>query len=291
MRLTTLHVRAAVITTLTLLVLATSAACFLMSPIPKPALHDPKYCGSAAYTDFAVYLINLDRAADRLAWWTSQFEASDLADRVFTRVAAVEGKAIANLEELVEPRALEELRDLERTGHRKRHSQLSIGAVGCYMSHVKVWREAMERGNECAWVFEDDCKLGGGSGNNGGSKLYDAVKCTPLPEDWDIILLGVFCLKCSGVQKMPLRKVTRFFGTHGMIINRKAMAKLLEMPSTLPMSQQIDSYLSDLSEQGKLSVYALSADVVSQNQAFPTSIQVPLRPDRPGGEWESSAAA
>lgn len=238
---------------------------------------DPALCSAAIWNNFSCWLINLDSAPDRLEHFATQFNSSDAARRGFTRVPAVNGKQLPNVEELLTPKAYEELVAMERMGHRTRHAQLSRGAIGCSLSHVQTWKLALESGEEYAYVFEDDALL--------PKDILKRVSCTPLPADLDILLLGVVCYKCTGMSDKPLRKVNRFFGTHAYIISRKCMEKLLVMPDLVPLSQQIDSFLSDKNEQGEIKVYALKQDIVTQNMVFPTSIQVPLKAT--GKEWAS----
>lgn len=263
---------------LALLVMAAIASFFRMSP-EKQTKKKVSDCANPIWNDFKIFLINLDRAPERLAWFETQFAKSDLSrdGRAFERMPAVDGKTIANLDEFVSPAGMRELDDLAATGFRKRHAQLSIGAVGCALSHIECWRAGLESGAKGGvWIFEDDCVI--------PQDLLERVKCTPVPGDTDILLLGVFCLRCRG-EGGGLREVKRFFGLHGYVVTRRGLEKLLARADLLPMSVQIDTYLSDLAERGDLVVRALGTDAVSQTQQFATSIQAPLKPTSAGGEW------
>jgi len=216
---------------------------------------------------FDVYLINMARNPARLAHFKRTFGRSDLADRSFTRFEGIDGSRL-DLEPLVTPKAMREITSAEKDGYRTRHYQLTRGAVGCAMSHLGVWRALLDSDKEMAFVFEDDAMLD-------PHLLARFRRNAPrLPPDWDVLLLGYFCNRC--LRRPGYKRVVRFYGLHGYVIRRKAAARLV--PLVLPVGQQVDSLMSDLAEQGLLSVVCFDEKYVMQNnRAFRTEIQVPLR--------------
>ena len=87
------------------------------------------------------YLINLDRATDRLAFQKEQFARFGLK---FERVSAcVDDPAAVNRFRwwcaVLRPRVR--------------------GEVGCVLSHVKAGKLMLERGDPCAAIFEDDVRM------------------------------------------------------------------------------------------------------------------------------------
>jgi len=95
------------------------------------------------------------------------------------------------------------------------------------------------------------------------------------PPDWDIILLGLSCHSCSGISNnKDFLKVNRFWLFHAYLINRKAIQKIFEAEVLYPITQQIDSLLSDASSH--INIYALSSNPVRQN-TFQTDIQAPVK--------------
>lgn len=120
-----------------------------------------------------IYLINLDRRQDRLAATTKELAQYGLSAK---RFPAIEGKEVP-LQTLVElglPYAPGMTKGVWATtplgkgtlgyeflvGSREHISVFSewmtIGAVGCALSHLTILREAYEAGLETIWVLEDD---------------------------------------------------------------------------------------------------------------------------------------
>ena len=242
------------------------AVIVLASPQPRGAPPVPK----APLGEYDVFVINLDGASQRLQHFRAQFFASDLSKtKSFIRVAAVDGRALA-IEDIVSARALQEISQAEATGFRLRHYQLSRGAVGCYSSHVHVWRTALETDKRVSLVFEDDAQI--------HPDLGAYLATSTFPADFDIILLGFVCFKCHRDERAGLHRVKRFFGLHGYLISAKGIKKILASPRVFPIHQQIDAVLSDMAEAGELTVYATKRKFVEQNnEEFNTQIQIPIK--------------
>lgn len=95
-----------------------------------------------------VFLINLDRSADRLA------RCAPLLDRLgvsWERVPAIEGKLLP----------AERLAALNPhpAPHGEWFRPLTPGEIGCFLSHLRCWQLIEERGLDCALVLEDDVDL------------------------------------------------------------------------------------------------------------------------------------
>lgn len=94
--------------------------------------------------DIDVYLINLDRATDRLAGMTRRLQALDLP---YIRFAAVDGRAMGvDLMTDVDPQAF-----ARNTGRPP-----LPGDIGCYHSHMSVWSKLIKSGKPAALILEDD---------------------------------------------------------------------------------------------------------------------------------------
>ncbi|MCH8179047.1 MAG: glycosyltransferase family 25 protein [Proteobacteria bacterium] len=92
-----------------------------------------------------VFLINLDRSADRLARCAPILDGLGLS---WERVPGVEGKALG----------AERLKALNPhpTPHGEWFRPLTPGEIGCFLSHLRCWQLIEERGLDCALVLEDD---------------------------------------------------------------------------------------------------------------------------------------
>lgn len=112
------------------------------------------------------YLINLDRSTERL----TRFRERNRHLANVMRFFAVDGGAASRS-------------DLEETGYASRDLTHLPGALGCALSHVKLWEKAAAE--DCSiTVFEDDAVLS-----------YHFERCaeqilSALPTDWDFIAWG-----------------------------------------------------------------------------------------------------
>lgn len=213
--------------------------------------------------DTQLYVINLDRSKSRMEHFRRSLSSSDL-NTGYQRVQAIDHKSI-DVKQFLSPQAYGELQHNESRGYREKHYELTRGAVGCYMSHLKTWSMFIESPYSVAIVCEDDASF-----HPGISKKL-AKNLMYIPDDWDIILLGYFCIRCSDRRKYI--KVNRFHGTHGYVIRKQAARRLLDDPSLLPITQQIDSLLSTFIELGRLKVYATSDTLINQSHMFGSTVQ------------------
>jgi GR25 family glycosyltransferase involved in LPS biosynthesis len=215
---------------------------------------------------YPIYIINLDRRTDRLHETVKLLNEKGYDINQMTRVKATDGAAEwETLKTMVSEDALVSI----YAGYRTAVHQLSKGGVGCYVSHLKLWGFLLNESvkEDAILVLEDDT-LPTLEVNELKRRLEHA------PEDWDIILLGATYDNCMNVNPYFCR-IKRFFGTHGYLI-RKETARYL-VPKALPISQQIDSWMSDLSENGDINVYALRNSGWTQNEkVHSTDIQIPL---------------
>jgi glycosyl transferase family 25 len=84
------------------------------------------------------YLINLDRAPQRLEWMTAQFAKIGAP---FDRIEAIDGRLLGK-------------EQIERHSTTRTPSE-----VGCFLSHRACWRRIADGDDEYAAVFEDDMHL------------------------------------------------------------------------------------------------------------------------------------
>lgn len=210
------------------------------------------------------YVINLDRRVDRLEKFMKTYEESDMKSTELYKISAVDGSEIDISNIPLSEIAKSELKQIETTGFRSKHYQLTRGAIGCYLSHVKIWRDIIEKNYRHGLIFEDDVNLP----KNINEKITKSMK--DVPEDWDIILFGFHCKDC--INKKNYRKVNRFILLHCYAISNNCIKKILKTKSLFPITQQIDSYLSELSED-VLNIYTVKNPIIHQNGSS-TDIQV-----------------
>jgi glycosyl transferase family 25 len=114
----------------------------------------------------------------------------------------------------------------------------SIGARGCFLSHLGVLNEAIEHGYQSVLILEDDMDWAPGAIDDG--KGMEGLKT----EDWHFLHGGVGDSQSAAVQTFELRKLsphtgvmlTHFIGLRGPAIRLAAdyLAAMLERPQGSP---------------------------------------------------------
>ena len=216
--------------------------------------------------NFHTFCINMDSHTNRLQHFESQLVNAGLGN-IYERVSAIVG-ADLDFEDI--PLTDESRRRLiksEAAGVRTRDEDLTLGAVGCYLSHLKVWELIVEKNIDYALVFEDDVML----------PSYTAERVVnylrTLPEDWDIVYFGSVKHEFSNVTGFDsLCKLTNFWLTHSSLVSNRGARKILESNLLLPIERQLDHALSR--HTNFLNIYQANDIQTSQNtKNFKTTIQ------------------
>jgi GR25 family glycosyltransferase involved in LPS biosynthesis len=232
---------------------------------PRASPGPPRPSRSISVRPMRKYIVNLDTRADRMAVTVPKLHRFGFRD--VERWPAVDARRMsrAEVDRVVRPDARAPI----WSGVRAEHSELSLGAVGCFLSHLQIWASLAESPDEAALVFEDD------TDPTITSEQVDAALMA-LPDDWDIVFLGVFGEPYDPA-RLSIRRVEWFFGTHAYVVRRRCAQKLLAR--ALPMHVQLDSWLSRLSMGGLVRLYAIANSGWAQNaQVSETDIQTPVLP-------------
>jgi GR25 family glycosyltransferase involved in LPS biosynthesis len=220
------------------------------------------------------YVVNLERHEARLQSFLEQFDRSDLNALELRRFPAVDAASVwPAARALVSESALAKLAVVERRGFRQAHAELSSkGAVGCALSHMCIWLDILYDSatptSQRYLVTEDDAIL--------PRRLLASVNkaLQGVPADWDILLLGCRIPQRSMVTKYTTHvDIQVFQGTHAYLVSKAAVRKVFEN-GALPMSVQIDAYLSGLSQAKKLKIYALPKRLAGVQNRWPSSTQL-----------------
>ena len=216
--------------------------------------------------DFDVYVINLVSNTERLESFKYQYEKSDLAWKKYIVYPAVVGKEL-DIIKYVTPDAYNQVMETDATKRRKHHYDITKGAVGCYLSHLDIYRKIAASNKKYGLIFEDDVMI--------ATDFYKRMLygLNTIPDDWDIYLLGLICLKCD--IKSEYINVNRFWGLHGYLVKKEAAQRLVNNLDRL-ISKQIDADISLLIKEKKVKVYGINPIIVAQQNAFLSDIQVPV---------------
>ena len=177
--------------------------------------------------NYQTYVINLDRSKDRLKNITKEMNDAHLS---FIRWNAFDGSKL-NFNKLIQKNIFNE------------KNKMMVGAIGCSMSHISLWKEAIKHKKNIL-VFEDDIKIP----RDFSKKL--TVYLNQLPSKWDILYLGASNINGKKYSSnllipniMPNSNSTHNTGMYAMLIHYNFLQKLIE--NNLPISGNIDQSIKN----------------------------------------------
>mgnify|MGYP003705863991 FL=1 len=196
-------------------------------------------------SNIKVFLINLDYRKDRLERFKRTYNLKNFKCYLVKAVDAkkIDIKKLKN-NNLIGNYGLETLKKTKRTHH---HQFNTMGAIGCYLSHIKTWQEIMKSDCKYGLIFEDDIEF-----NNNMTEDIICNYIAKLPNDWDILLLSKNRVTMYNINN-NLYKVKKFICLHSYIVNKKSLPKIIK--NITPINQQIDFKLSCLASQNIINVY------------------------------------
>ena len=219
--------------------------------------------------DIDIYLINMVKNKDRLDHFDKIYNESDLKNIPYIVFPAIVGKDL-DLKKYVTLKTYKQIKDSELSWRRNTHYELSSGAVGCYLSHLNIYKKIMESDKNYGLIFEDDVAFE----PDFLSKLTHGL--TLIPDDWDLLMCGIFCLDCETL--VGYSKVHKLWGTHAYLIKKESARKMYNELNKL-ISRQIDGDMEYLIKTNKIVVYALDPVIAIQDVKYGSDIQLPVKPD------------
>jgi hypothetical protein len=215
------------------------------------------------------WIINLDKNKDRLNQSMGYYNSSDLSVVPINRYSAVVG---VNLEpeDYLSEIALSEFYETKKRGYRTRHYHLTKGGIGCYLSHLNLFKQLVaDNKSDIYLILEDDIKI---------DKLAYAKISKLLanpPDDWDMFLLGYSKIFKYKRETKDYSKVKSFWGLNGYLINKKGAQKFLDNHTIIDC--QIDSFMSWMAIKNKLNIFALNEPIIIPDSYY-TDIQINIFP-------------
>jgi glycosyl transferase, family 25 len=181
-----------------------------------------------------IYVINLDRDAERMASIRANLEALGLP---FERLPAVMGKDVPEWEKLV---------DLSAYAWRNRLDSPRAGEVGCYLSHLKAMETFLRTDAPWCVILEDDVEVLPACG--------EVLRTLGEKDDWDLVKLFNFHAglpvkkRALGAGHHLVAHLTRTTSSAAYVVNRRAAETLLK--SMRPITEQVDHALDRPWETG-----------------------------------------
>lgn len=180
-----------------------------------------------------IYCINLATRPDRLAQFKDNY--GPLGTSKINIVKAVNGKEID-----------------------RGDWQHSPGALGCRLSHLNIYKEALDKRYSRILVLEDDVVISKKARYN-FTKLIDYIN-----DDWDMIYFGgTHCLKPNELNDGFL-KLNNTLSTHAIAIDCKALEKMIRKIEN--DKRWIDSVIGDMHQEMK--VYGFKKAQAWQRDGF-----------------------
>lgn len=150
--------------------------------------------------------------------------------------------------------------------------EMSLGELGCNASHIALYKSLIGRG--FATIFEDDAIVTDTAG------LTEFLK--KIPYGSDIILLGYNDILDGDIIN-NYKVVSKFYGTHAMIVSEKARAYFIDEYTTLMEmneSMPTDWLWSHCISKYRLKVYAPVIPSVTQIEGIVSSISGNIRKNK-----------
>ena len=217
------------------------------------------------------YIINLDKNENRFKGTNAQYESSDLNGAIpLNRFSAINGKQLI-LSDYLGDDIIREIEEVEENQARTYHHQLTKGGVGCFLSHLALYRQLLEDKSYNAYlIMEDDIKI------IPDIKTHIDYSLKHIPNNWDIILYSWLRVGSQPTISNTIDKVDYFWGMQCYLINRRGAEKIIREVENQPIDGQIDSYLSRMSKQGKLNIYMYNKKIANEN-SNQTNIQIDMK--------------
>lgn len=200
---------------------------------------------------YSTYLINLDRTPDRLSIMKNELAKCEME---FVRVRAVDSRNLDTSKFIIK-------------NHYKR--EISLGEIGCYMSHVKVMKQFLNSDNEFAVILEDDIKLQNDF-KQIVEKVMDGYTLLPEKHQWDILKLYNGKRRHIKITDIDSKHIIGAcgksvpVGTVAAVFTRKAAEKFLSVSGreVTTIKRPIDSELQNAWEYD-LRIYNVLPSIVS----------------------------
>ena len=215
------------------------------------------------------YVINLDKNIEKYSEIKTKFKTLNITN--IQRFSAIYGKDLDEkyIDNITNPY-------VQYIIHHGRFTDSDIGsygAIGCYISHVKLWEMLLnvKQNQDMFLVLEDDAipleKYTIFDINNFINEVIENTK------NWDIIYLGYAKRPRDNdieITKNVYKIDSMVFQTHAYIINKKGITKLLKF--ALPMVFELDSFISFMSMYRNLNSYRSKDSYIVQSNVKSSDI-------------------
>ncbi len=190
-------------------------------------------CRQAIGIDVPIAVINLPHRTDRWEAVSTRLAAVGLNKLI--RVPAINGNRLSL--DAIQPILGQPTALIEQSPDS--HFTLTRPAIGCFLSHLSVWRWMVAKGLPKLLVFEDDAMPVPGFDQNRFRATVDAV-----PSKSGLLFMGRILMNgmAEEAEAADLARLYFYNGTFAYLITPAATEVLI--PSLLPMNGHIDHEMS-----------------------------------------------
>ena len=185
-----------------------------------------------SFDDIPKYVINLDRRRDR--WMSFQNSSGFTQLSNLRRWSGTDGKVI-NMDQENRVSLFTKYNIVRST--RRSHMELNTkGGVGCYISHVDVWKDFLEKGDtEVGMILEDDALMDIPTIEK--IKLFTKSDILQNTDLWDFCILAPHSGNIKHGAMYPgdetCMRLMEFTGLTGYLFTKKGIRKILPHRSTI----------------------------------------------------------
>jgi GR25 family glycosyltransferase involved in LPS biosynthesis len=231
-----------------------------------------------------ILFINLDKRPDRLKHVVRQVMQSDLRDLSLVRLAAHNGSELTPPEtaEMLTPAAQTELQNLQVTGKRQHHAQLTMGGIGCYLSHMDAWSHVASmdaKPDIPVLILEDDITLP----RKCLDRMVEAWKYAKNKQALAgkahlplVLLYESFCMEGCAADARGMSQDAYYWGARAYAMTPQDAKNLLKLP-WLPMDVQVDHQLQYFRDAGLVVIYVVQIVKQATHDIRVTDIQKPVK--------------
>ena len=242
----------------------------MLQHVPTMNLQFDGDCAQASGIDLPVVVINLPHRTDR--WQTLSRRMSAVGLTKLIRASAVEGSRLSDgqIAALLRSRA-DGIDEAPRS-----HLTLTRPAIGCFLSHLAIWRWVLGTSLPRVLVLEDDAAP---AAHYSPARFCSVV--ASIPEEAGLVFLGRIIM--GGLADRPegsqLARIYYFNGTFAYLITPAACRSLLQR--LLPLHSHIDHQVSRvLIEQRRVfSAYYTEPHFFEPDWSLRSDCYVPLADD------------
>lgn len=191
-------------------------------------------------SDVPVYIINLNNREDR--WNNIKNVMENVGIKKYKRFEAVNGKELSDdyLKQILSVRSLRNLGRIRRD----HYGIYTKGAVGCYLSHIEIYKEMIKNNIPEMIIFEDDACIK--KGNTDFISFFQKTKkeCEEICRKENKPLTFIFfdhLVRSKRKISDNIIELGDFFGTMAYYVTLQGAIFMLE--KAFPIELQVDAYL------------------------------------------------